>query len=120
MNPRATSARSSLCGSNRLAILLDHAARHAPELKLSRQQFIEASTRDQSSPAHEMQTIAVPYRSQPVRDHDDRLLSRQTVDCIHYRRLGGPIESTGGLIQNQQVRVCIQRPCNAYTLALAP
>ena len=53
-----------------------------------------------------------------MRDKDDGDFMSQVVYRFHHRLFGEVIERTGGFIQNQYLRVVIQRSGNADSLAL--
>ena len=55
---------------------------------------------------------------QAVRDDDGRAAFRQAVQLGMDHSLGGGIQSQGSLIENEQVWILAQDPCDRYALLL--
>ena len=53
-----------------------------------------------------------------MRDQDDGDFMPQVVHRFHHRLFGEVVERAGGFIQNQHLRVVVQRSGNADTLTL--
>ena len=56
---------------------------------------------------------------QSVCNDDKRLFSVQAIDCLHNCRLRIVVKRGGRLVQNQNLRIIIQRPGNADPLSLS-
>ena len=62
--------------------------------------------------------VHVLHQSTAVRDHNHRNFSVQRLERFAKRLFTGAVKVGIGLIQHQQLRVSVQRPCQSNTLAL--
>src|SRR5690625_1003692 len=102
-------------------ILVERGAqlRKASELRVALQQLLVGALRRQAALAQQVDGIGIAYRREPVRDHDDRL---RLADLAHGPEdvlLSCTVQRTGGLVQDQHLRVVVERPGNAQPLPLA-
>lgn len=73
----------------------------------------------QFAPLNHKDFVALPYGAEPVSNQNDRLVARKTMHRVHHRALGNIVERRRRFIEDDHVRIVIERARDADALTLS-
>lgn len=94
-------------------------ARDLPKQVATLHQFIIAPGIDDPAIFHHQNGVAVPYRGQPMRHHENCLGAMQSFDGGDDCTFGFVVECAGRLVENDQLGFTVKRPSDTNALALS-
>jgi len=92
--------------------------RHRPKPLVGLRQFVKGPLRFQLALLQQEDGVAGFHRAEAMRNQDNGDFMPQVVYRFHHCLFGEVVQCAGGFIQNQHLRVVIQRSGNADALAL--
>ena len=93
-------------------------SRHLPERGVLAEQLVVRSNRDQPTVFQHRDPIAAADGGQPMRDHDQRLASVETVNGLHDLLFGLGVECRHRFVEDQHLGSPIERPRDRDALPL--